>query len=228
MTEGALPALAFPGSGLPSSVGPAGPTSARPRVEVRPGLAAASQPSQVSFPAPSPRLLPSERVLAQQSAALPAGSGQPASFGGTEARATVPGHRSRPSWVSSAPQASLPSRPSFPESSPTFPRARSGQGKGSAASPRKPRRRDGLQRPSSRHLVWRRSRRAPPCGEAGEEGGRRRRRRRAREGAEERSQRSPAATSGAPTHRAATEVAQGGSGGGGAGAGGAAGAGRRA
>lgn len=134
-------------------MGPAGPTSARPRVEVRPGLAAASQPSQVSFPAPSPRRLPSERVLAQQSAALPAGSSPPASFGGTEARATVPGHRSRPSWVSSAPQASPPSRPSFPESSPTFPRARSGQGKGSAASPRKPGRSDAATGCSGRALA---------------------------------------------------------------------------
>lgn len=83
-----------------------------------------------------------------------------------------------------------------------------GSGKGlgcRAQEAAKPRRR--LQRPTSRHLVWRRSRRAPPCGEAGEEGGRRRRRRRrAREGAEERSQRSPAATSGAPTHRAAAEI----------------------
>lgn len=212
-------------------MGPAGPTSARPRVEVRPGLATASRPSQVSFPAPSARRLPSERVLAQQPAALPAGPGPPASFGGTEARATVPGHRSRPSWVSSAPQASPPSRPSvLPGKQPHVSPSSVGSGNGlgrraqEAATPPRP-----LQRPSSRHLVWRRSRRAPPCGEAEEEGGRRRRRRRAREGAEERSQRSPAATSGAPTHRAAAEVAQGGGGGGGGGgAGGAAGAGRRA
>lgn len=102
--------------------------------------------------------------------------------------------------------AGKPSLPSvLPGKQPHVPPSSVGSGKGlgrraqEAATPRRQ-----LQRPSSRHLVWRRSRRAPPCGEAGLEGGRRRRR--AREGAEERSQRSPAATSGAPTHRAAAEI----------------------
>lgn len=147
-------------------------------MEVRPGLAAISRPPQVSFPARAgcPR---SASELSSQQTSPPVRTGQPSS-GGTKARATLPGHHSFPHWSPQLCRQGLPSvRPSRKKSRVALSSARSETG----LSPTLARRAQEavtpgrLQRPSSRHLVWRRSRgrrHAERLGrrEGGDDGGR--------------------------------------------------------
>lgn len=140
--------------------------SARPWVEVRPGLAAASRPPQLSFSTRA-GCPPSASEVSSQRTNPPARD-PPAQLGRegrTKARATVPGHHhSFPQRSRQLCRQALPSvRPSVPKAAPCFPElgpvrdrslptlARRAQ---EAVTPRRLRLQ--LQRPSSRHLVWRR------------------------------------------------------------------------
>lgn len=74
-------------------------------------------PGQLPGPEPAPPAAcpRSASLVRSQQTSPPAPTREPALEGGTKARATVPGHHSLPSWVSSALQASPP------ESGPMFP-----------------------------------------------------------------------------------------------------------
>lgn len=213
-TEGALPAPAFPGGpsrGLADRIGPAGPVLllvpgwrcalASPRPPGHPS--SASRPALAAF-----RARPGTAVSRRTSP--PARTRQP-STGRTKARATVPGHHSFPHppqlCRQALPPVRLSVRPSLPRAAPCIPELGPVRDRSLPTLARRaqeavtPRRLQRLQRPSSRHLVWRRSRGRRHAERLGRrEGGRRRRR--AREGAEQQSQLSPAATSGAPAQRA--------------------------
>lgn len=118
---------------------------------------------------PDPRRLPSECVRGQQSADVPSGPGpvSPAPKGRTKARATVLGHRhSFPQRSRQLCRQALspvrPSvRPSVPKATPCFPELGPVKGRSLPTLARRAQeavtpRRLQLQRPSSRHLVWRR------------------------------------------------------------------------
>lgn len=147
------------GAGLgPVALPAASPTAPAPLSRVPPWVEVCPEPRGSLLP--GPRWLPSERVLGQEAAEFPAGRDPPAQLWRDEGKGDSPGPPFSPQ-SSLLRSAGKPSRPSLPKAAPRFPElgpvrkgsprtlARRAQ---EAATPRR------LQRPGSRHLVWRRSR----------------------------------------------------------------------